>query len=436
MRKFARYAAHSKDNGADCADSPSTVATEDQTGNMILSKQKKAKILDQKISTVLYLLRTIITNSRLYSIDNEKVREMISKAFNSLNEILRSTRELTLLIIDNDLIINNRAIRPEEAEHFTLFVTILKQKEIGHVTFKKGITPRELVQFLSDLSSPLSQSVYNGPGISCGKLGFKEDLRDTISSSTSPTTMASQDQVTTRDQELMAKLKSLSQEQLILAQELYFSVKQKKEYNLHGVRDAMSSFVTLFSQNLNPLAMLTTLKSGDEYTFTHVINVCILTLAQAESLGFKGQHLYDIGITAALHDIGKVFIPDEILNKPAKLDPEEREIIETHCMKGAGYILNLSNVPKLAVLAALEHHIRFDGSGYPNIGRNWKTHIISQMISIADTYDAMRSCRPYHDPSPEKKIIDVLIKEKGSTFNPLLVDNFLTILGRNRSKPF
>ncbi|MBU0944863.1 MAG: HD domain-containing protein [Proteobacteria bacterium] len=404
---------------------------------MTLPRQKQAKLLEQKIFTTLYLLRTIITNTRLYSIKNEKVQEMISKAFTSLSEILKVTRELTLLTIDNDLIINNKAIRPEEAEHFTLFITILKQKEIGHVSFRKGITPRELMQFLSDLSSPLSKTIYNGPGISCGKLGLKEDPRDTIPPPPLPPlppVMAGQDGTEVRDQALLTKLRSLSHKQLNLAQELYFSVKQKKDSNLQEVQDAMSTFITLFSENLNPLAMLTTLKSGDEYTFTHVINVCILTLAQAESLGFKGQYLYDIGITAVLHDIGKVFIPDEILNKPAKLDPKEREIIETHSMKGAGYILNLSNVPKLAVLAALEHHIRFDGSGYPNIGRNWKTHIISQMISIADTFDAMRSCRPYHNPSPEQKIREVLISEKGSTFNPLLVDNFLTILSRNQSQ--
>ncbi|MBU1419693.1 MAG: HD domain-containing protein [Proteobacteria bacterium] len=420
----------------DRVDTTRTEITKDQAGKMSLPRQKQAKILEEKISATLYLLRIIITNTRLYSIEHEKVREMVSKAFGNLSEILNITRGLTLLTIDNDLIINNRAIRPEEAEHFRLFLTILKEKEISHITFKKGITPKELVQFLSDLSSPLTKTVYNGPGISCGKLGLKEGPRDSIASSTPPSIIArrakNNDNYNEKDQSLISKLQSLSQEQLTLAQELYFSVKQKKKYNLGGVQDAMSSFVTLFSQNLNPLSMLTTLKSGDEYTFTHVINVCILTLAQAESLGFKDRHLYDIGITAALHDIGKIFIPDEILTKPAKLDQEEREVIETHSMKGAGYILNLNNVPKLAVLAALEHHIRFDGSGYPNIGRNWKTHIVSQMISIADTFDAMRSSRPYHAPAPEKKIIDVLLNEKGSTFNPLLVDNFLTILARNR----
>lgn len=401
---------------------------------MTLRKRKQANILQQKIFRTLYLLRTIITNTRLYSIKHKKIKEMVSKALASLTDILKITNELTILIIDNDLIINNKAIRPEEAEHFALFLTILKQKEIGHLSFKKGLSSKELVQFLSDLSSPLTTKVYNGPGISCGKLQLKEKARNTFPFPNILSADAEQGKSGGGDPELLDKLQSLTKEQLTLAQELYFSIKQKKECDLRGVQDSISFFVTLFSQNLNPLSMLTTLKSGDEYTFTHVINVCILTLAQAESLGFTGQHLYDIGITAALHDIGKIFIPDEILNKPARLDQKEREIIETHSMKGAGYILNLSNVPQLAVLAALEHHIRFDGSGYPNIGKNWKTNIVSQMISIADTFDAMRSCRPYHDPAPEEKIIDVLIKEKGSTFNPLLVDNFLTILNRDWSK--
>ncbi len=404
---------------------------------MIQRRQKKTILLQQKILNTLHLLRTIITNTRLYSIRNKTVKEMINKAFANLNDIFKISPKVTILVIDNDIIINNRAIRPEETEHFTLFLAILKQKEIDHITFNRGLSRKELIQFITNLSAPRITTIKNSPGISCGKLQLKDAPRDDLPPSSPLPQLDNQlGEKQSGDPELISKLQSLTQEQMTLAQELYFSIKQNKNCDLRGVQDVMSSFVTLFSRNLNPLAMLTTLKSGDEYTFTHVINVCILTLAQAESLGFTGQHLYDIGITAALHDIGKIFIPDEILSKPSRLDQEEREIIETHAMKGAGYIVTLSNVPKLAVLAALEHHIHFDGKGYPHIGKNWKTNIVSQMIAIADTFDAMRSCRPYHTPSPEEKIIAVLTKEKGSTFNPFLVHNFLKILSRKQKQPY
>ena len=109
------------------------------------------------------------------------------------------------------------------------------------------------------------------------------------------------------------------------------------------------------------MSLLASIKSSDEYTFTHVANVGILTMSQAETLGFKGEQLHQIGVASLLHDVGKLFIPDEILNKTSALTPEERKVIETHTVKGARYLMGLDGIPKVAVLAALEHHLKFDG---------------------------------------------------------------------------
>jgi len=170
------------------------------------------------------------------------------------------------------------------------------------------------------------------------------------------------------------------------------------------------------------------LKSIDEYTFTHVINVCILTMSQAESLGFSGEHLYQIGVASVMHDAGKLFIPEEILNKPGKLSEKERAIIETHTTKGARYIIGLENIPRIAVLGALEHHIKYDGTGYPSIRRKWNPNLVSQMIAIADVFDALRSRRSYSEPKSTEQIIKILIEEKGSAFNPFLVDHFIKLI--------
>lgn len=389
----------------------------------------------QQILNTLYLLRIIISNTRLYSLEHPKTKEMIVKAFSSLNKTLRTTNKLTILIIDQDIIINNKSIRSEEADYFSLFITVLKQKNIEHLSFKKGITLKELTRFLFDISSKKGTTVYNGPGISTGGLQLKEALRDTLSPTDQLVTKNGHEQTGEREQGLIAKLKSLSTQQQLLAQELYFSIKKEKAIDLRKVQDNMSSFVTLFTKNINPLSLLTTLQTNDDYTFTHVINVCILTLTQAESLGFTGQHLYDIGITATLYDIGRNFIPEELLNKPGILDIKEQNIIKAHTTKGARYLLNLSDAPRLAVLAALEHHIHFDGNGYPDLGSAWKPNIVSQMVAIADTYDSMRCKRPYRKPSSEKIIFNTLTKEKGRSFNPLLVDNFISILSTKQGSP-
>lgn len=402
---------------------------------MISTLSKKEKLQREQIFHSLFLLRVIITNSRLYSMDNPKTRENIAQAYATLKKTLQAIQTLTILIIDNDIIINNKAVRAEEAKHFSLFITVLKQKDIGHIAFQKNLTLEELRLFLTDLATLEKTEVYSGPGISCGVLGLKEESAGTLAAPDLPASPKEAGTISDSSQAIEARLKSLSSKQLRMAQELFYSIRQEQGFDIRGVQDVMSSFVSLFSSTLNPLSILTTLKGNDEYTFTHVINACILTLAQAESLGFRDQHLYEIGVAATLYDIGKTFIPKEILNKGKPLDRNEKKIVMQHAMKGASYLLTIDDAPPLAVLAALEHHIRFGGGGYPNIGKEWKTNIVSQMISIADTYDAMRCGRPYRKAISETRICEMLQKDNGNRYNPYLVKNFLKILQRNRRVP-
>lgn len=400
---------------------------------MIQGKANKEKQLREQIFHTLFLLRVSISNCHLYSIENHRTKKMIGQAYVNLKKTLQTIQTLTILIIDDDIIINNKAVRAEETKHFALFITVLKQKNISHIVFKKSITPQELHLFITDLSSPRKKEVYNGPGIASGVLGLKEDLREDFDNSEPADSQKGAGNTGDPHLGIEEKLKSLSSKQLLMAQELYSSIRKEQGGDIHGVQEGMSSFVKLFSKNLNPLSILTTLESSDTYTFTHIINVCILTLSQAEALGFTDQHLYEIGVAATLYDIGKTFVPEELLNKKDKLNKKEKIIIMEHAMKGATYLLTVEDAPKLAVLAALEHHMRFGGGGYPNIGKNWTTNIASQMIAIADTYDAMRCSRPYRKANSEQLICEMLLKDNGVRYNPYLVKNFLGIIKRNKT---
>jgi HD-GYP domain-containing protein (c-di-GMP phosphodiesterase class II) len=104
--------------------------------------------------------------------------------------------------------------------------------------------------------------------------------------------------------------------------DFYHLIKADREVSRHGIGEMVQGFMRGMLREVNPLQMLAALKTSDEYTFTHAINVCILTMAQAESLGISGDLLHDIGIAASMHDAGKMFVPDEILNKPEKLTDE------------------------------------------------------------------------------------------------------------------
>ena len=119
------------------------------------------------------------------------------------------------------------------------------------------------------------------------------------------------------------------------------------------------------TQNRTALMALTAMRSYDNYTFTHMVNVSILTMAQARALGIDGKLLREFGLSALMHDIGKVRTPKEILNKPDKLTDEEFVIMRRHVVDGAEILRRTPEMPILAPVVAFEHHLRLDGSGYP-----------------------------------------------------------------------
>jgi HD-GYP domain-containing protein (c-di-GMP phosphodiesterase class II) len=179
---------------------------------------------------------------------------------------------------------------------------------------------------------------------------------------------------------------------------------------------------------MDPILAISPIKALDEYTFTHATNVCILNIAQAMALGIDGQMLHDIGIAAMLHDMGKLFIPEEILTKPDKLDAKEWELMKQHPARGAQYLLNTPGVPQMAVLSAFEHHLYYDLSGYPEVHKGWETHLCSQMTAVSDFFDALRSIRTYRESIAYDEVADMMLNAAGKQLHPLLVKNFLGLL--------
>ena len=161
----------------------------------------------------------------------------------------------------------------------------------------------------------------------------------------------------------------------------------------------------------------------------HESNVSVLNIFQAETLGLRGEALRDVGIAGLLHDVGKLFVSKDIIEKKTKLDDTEWKAMQLHPVYGALYLSALPEVPKLAVIAAYEHHMKYNGNGYPQPKRILRgQHLISQLVAISDFYDALRTERPYRPPFDVPVIIGLLKNGSGKDFNPELVNNFITSL--------
>jgi putative nucleotidyltransferase with HDIG domain len=160
-----------------------------------------------------------------------------------------------------------------------------------------------------------------------------------------------------------------------------------------------------------------------------MVNVSILTMGQARALGIEGRLLREFGLSALMHDIGKVRTPKEILNKPDKLTDDEFTIMRRHVVDGAEILRRTPEMPILAPVVAFEHHLRMDGTGYPFGAKRATLNVATMLCSISDVYDAMRSQRAYQMAHPTDRILAVLKRNDGAQFDQHLVRRFVQLLG-------
>ncbi|MEN8375902.1 MAG: HD domain-containing phosphohydrolase [Gemmatimonadota bacterium] len=176
------------------------------------------------------------------------------------------------------------------------------------------------------------------------------------------------------------------------------------------------------------LVPLLRLRSFDEYTTTHSLNVSVLAMALAEHLELASADVRAFGVAGLLHDIGKVRIPKDILNKPGKLTEQEREVMNRHPLDGAAIILEHEDDLDLAAVVAYEHHIMIDGGGYPALHYPRQCHHGSHVVHVCDVYDALRTKRPYRDAWPAPKVLSYIEERAGTEFHPDIARAFLGMM--------
>jgi putative nucleotidyltransferase with HDIG domain len=227
----------------------------------------------------------------------------------------------------------------------------------------------------------------------------------------------------------MAAFRRMYNDAVQAAETLWDSAKTEAQPDAAVARTMVDGLAEAVSQNRNALMALTALREYDNYTFTHMVNVSILTMAQARAIGVDGPLLREFGLAALMHDIGKVKTPLDILNKSGALTPAEFTIMRRHTVDGAEILRSTPDVPTLAPIVAFEHHLRLDGSGYPETVHRTSLNLGTMLCSIADVYDAMRSQRAYQRASPTDRILDVMRRNDGRQFDQHLVRRFSQLVG-------
>ena len=347
--------------------------------------------------------------SQLYSKGHALITRNLA-ALVSAVESLHSQEASTVIGVVGDKIIVDDA--PSRADGLTGLVRRLKQIGIERITIDRGVTADEL-QTLVDAVCTLEPRRESEPP----SFPTLEHVR--VGQITAGETGGTD----------IATFKRLYTEAVSIAQTLWASASTESKPDATAARSMIDGLAHAVSQNRSALLALATLKDYDDYTFTHMVNVSILTMGQARSLGVEGALLREFGMAALMHDIGKVRTPLEILNKPDKLTDDEFVIMKRHVVDGAEILRATPDMPVLAPVIAFEHHLRLDGTGYPDRVKRASLNLGTTLCSIADVYDAMRSQRAYQDAFPTDRILAVLKRSDGQQFDQNLVRRFVQLIG-------
>jgi putative nucleotidyltransferase with HDIG domain len=316
--------------------------------------------------------------------------------------------------IGDDVVAN--AVRLPKSAALTGFARDMREREIEKITLQRGVTKDELRTFIFELADqragqPLAARLHD-KGVSrivLGRLAVDEPEGETATG--------------------IVAARRVYGTAVETAQQLWEQAKAGDKPDPQAARRIIDSLARLVGGDRTSLLALTALKRYDNYTFTHMVNVSVLAMAQARSLNISGALLREFGFAALMHDIGKVNTPQDILNKPDRLTREEFEIMQRHVVDGAHILRRTPEMPALAPIVAFEHHLRQDLSGYPaNIGHR-ALNLCTQIVTIADVYDALRSTRVYRDGLPSDRIRSIMGKKDDPSFNQKLLRRFVNLIG-------
>jgi putative nucleotidyltransferase with HDIG domain len=351
-----------------------------------------------------------IRGAQLYAPGHPLTVRNLEALVGVMRQLHAASVPLTIGIVGDELVVADTPMAKASMQMVDL-IRRLKAQGIERIALERGISSEELEQFMRLVATSAKAAEFEPlPHVRVGRIQGDDEKPGGVQSD-------------------MAAIRQLYTHAVTGAETLWNSAEIEGRPDATLALQTVEGLSEAVTQNRTALIALTAMKTYDNYTFTHMVNVSILTMAQARALGIEGRLLREFGLSALMHDIGKVRTPKEVLNKPEKLTDTEFEIMKRHTVEGAEILRRTPEMPVLAPVVAFEHHLRIDGTGYPRGAKRTALNLGTQLCSISDVYDAMRSQRAYQQAFPSDRVMAVLKKDDGAHFDKHLVRRFAQILG-------
>ena len=341
----------------------------------------------------------------LYTAGHPAREKPLQQAFDLLNGLLNEDRHVNFSFLEDEVVFGDQPLR--EMKGWARARRLIAAG-VERIEFVTGLTRTEFDAFLTAVTARSTTARETAP---LDPLNFRHIQFGLLQSEDEEPPFEAERE--------MAKVDQFHDEAL-----------KRGKITVDLARSVVDTLTSTMRQEAKLFLPLVPLKQADQYTTVHSMNTSVLSIALGEFMQLSGPEVRIVGEAALLHDVGKVVVPSEVLNKPGKLDDEEWVHIKRHPVEGARILLNSGKGLEVAAVAAYEHHLRWDGGGYPELRYPRRPHRVSQLVHLCDAYDAMRTRRPFQDPLPPDVIMDILLKGSGSNFDPDLVELFVKMIRR------
>jgi putative nucleotidyltransferase with HDIG domain len=357
-------------------------------------------------------LAQALSTMSLYPEGHPAREGVVDTAYGKLQALQRDDRRVSFSFLGDDVVSGDRPLRELRGWDWS---NRLAAAGIQRIEFETEVTRDEFESFLSQLLAKLTlfaaqlagQEQGGGP-IRFGQLGIRE--------------LGSVPELTT------ATIALSLHEEAETVQWLHEEMQGGHGLPLAEAEAVVRSLAAAMHGDQAIVLPLLDLRRYDEYTTTHSLNVCVLSMGLAEWVGLGARDVRAFGVAGLLHDIGKVKVPTEILNKAGRLTPEERDIMNRHPVEGARIIMESQENLDLAAVVAYEHHIMQNGGGYPKLEYPRECHHASKLVHVCDVYDALRTNRPYRAAWPAQKVLGYLEERAGTEFEPDAARRFVKMM--------
>jgi HD-GYP domain-containing protein (c-di-GMP phosphodiesterase class II) len=364
---------------------------------------------------------------KLYPIGNASVQKALVDLDAVTQEIVSSEHSIELKVSGEFIFVNGTRLRLDLDNYasFSHVLSIFRVCGIGHLHVSEAAAMRDWQVFLSLVQGGGDTSPHD-------RLYHVMDKLEKAGVSALTLAELTEDDGADRERSKERAKRTYSQS-VAVTKDLMTSVRMGKSPNIKKIKRIVQGIVDQILNEETSLIGLTTIRDYDEYTFTHSVNVCIFSVALGKRLGLTKLQLYDLGMAALFHDIGKSRVPIEVLNKTGALGDDEWRQIAAHPWLGVLALFQLRGTqeyPYRAMVVAIEHHMKTDLTGYPKPIRPRMMSMYSKIVAAADGFDAATSRRSYQTvPFNPAEVLREMRDNPRRGMDPVIVKAFINLTG-------